>query len=173
MGTTGAEAGCLDRIQRARSGDRKALDELLREAARRARRSAARRGVDDSTADDIAQEVSIAVSRNLITLKEAGAWPSWVHRIIDCRIRDYRRRDARHHRVLAPANDGDSLVDRVGLDTDLGVVVDLRSALSTLRDGDRALLLDYGPGGAAIPAVVRKRIQRVRERVRAYLAEDQ
>ena len=79
-------------VRRARSGDRSALDELVRR--HQARVYTLVRGIvrHDEDAADVAQETWIAVVRHLDTFREGALFTTWLHRIAVRKCYDALRR---------------------------------------------------------------------------------
>lgn len=168
-------------IARARAGDERAYEELVRAHEDSARRTAASIA-GASAGEDAAQEAFIKAYRKLGTFRLGSPFRPWFLRIVANEARNARRSAARHARLaeraaLAPAetttNDALELIaseERAALLAALDrLPVEDRVALlgrfvAELDDGETAKLLGVRP------ASVRVRIWRALERLRHELA---
>ena len=123
-------------VVRAQQGDVEALGELLDSFQPLMRKEAYRLGLRESDADDLCQEVSLLVMRYLDDLREPGAFPSWVVRILRNQAQKGGRNRLVPFSVLA-GEDGQTDVDGGVADVDAGVLLDeqavgVRDAVQTL-----------------------------------------
>lgn len=164
-------------MQRARSGDRQATDELLRRHYDRLYAVCRRLTGDDGDAADAAQETLIAVARGLAAFDGRSRFSTWSHRIaVNASLDELRRRKRRP--VAEPEDDlrpvssdgAEAAVARVDVDRALArIPVEFRVAV-VLRD---LCGLDYAEIGAVLgipPGTVRSRIGRGRAALAPMLA---
>lgn len=165
-----------DLVAAAQSGDRDALDALLRRHHDRIHALARRLTGNDADAADATQEALIAIVRGLPRFDQRAAFGTWAYRVATNASLDELRRRARR-----PRPDPDALLDVAAAASDpadiAGARVDVDAALATLPVEFRAAVvlrdlcaLDYAEIADVldIPAgTVRSRIARGR----AHLAE--
>ena len=125
----------------ARSGDRAAFEELLR------RRQSSIRGLmrhlcnNVTLADDLAQQVFLKVWQSIRTLRQSGAFGSWLKRVaVSIWLQHLRKKDA--------LRDASEFVETNGVQHDSeGMGMDLDNALATLADSVRlCIVLSYNEG---------------------------
>ena len=84
------------RLERARRGDQRALEDLLREHLPKTYPTLLRMLGSRPDADDALQETSIRIVRNLHKFDEKSSFSTWIHRIaINCALDEIRRRQLR------------------------------------------------------------------------------
>jgi RNA polymerase sigma-70 factor (ECF subfamily) len=99
-------------VLRAQSGDRESFDELLRGIAPALQRYLVRVTNDSSLADDVLQDVLIAIVRKLTWLTDASLFRAWAYRIASREaFRALRKRNARIHEPV-----GEIAIDDVPVD---------------------------------------------------------
>jgi RNA polymerase sigma-70 factor (ECF subfamily) len=167
-----------DLVAAAQSGDRDALDRLLRHHHDRIRALARRITGNDADADDATQEALIAIVRGLPRFDQRAAFGTWAYRVATNACLDELRRRGRRPRpdpdafaaVPAPGSDpGDVVGARLDVDAALATLpIEFRVAV-VLRD---LCALDYAEIAEVldIPAgTVRSRIARGRAQLAAHL----
>jgi RNA polymerase sigma-70 factor, ECF subfamily len=163
-------------VAAARSGDRNALDQLLRRHYDRAHGVCRRLMGNGAEADDAVQETMIRVVRGLDSFDGRSSFATWVYRIAtNTSLDELRKRKRRPHLHLVD-DDGqspqqvddlahrrvDSVVDRLSIDAALAALPDDYRAAVVLRD---VADLDYSEIAAilGIPVgTVKSRIARGR-----------
>jgi RNA polymerase sigma-70 factor (ECF subfamily) len=167
-------------VARARAGDRRALEEVLRASYDRVYPVCRRVLGNESDAADAAQEALISVVRGLARFDGRSRYTTWLYRIALNAAIDELRRRGRRSMSLLPADagpdagllfsDGDELVGRLDLEAAVRrLPLDFRAAV-VLRD---VCGLDYAEIAVvlAIPAgTVRSRIARGRQLLIPHLA---
>jgi RNA polymerase sigma factor (sigma-70 family) len=162
-------------VVRCRLGEREAFAELVR-AWHDPVWNYVRRMLGPSRADDVAQEVWVAVVRGLPRLKEASRFAPWLftiaRRAVADRLREeYARPEIPMEEERASADPADALVDRA----------DLLAGLSELPVREREVLvlfylqdlsLEDCAQVCAVPVgTVKSRLSRARRMLRAQLTE--
>jgi RNA polymerase sigma-70 factor (ECF subfamily) len=123
-------------VERARAGDVRAFEVLLRRY-QDSLYSFVRTRVDDAAAaEDIAQEVFIGAHANLASLKDAGRFAAWLFGIAKMKVLLYRRNERRRPDRTHPELD---TVPRPAPGEDTGEV--LKGILEGLPDEARVVLL--------------------------------
>ncbi|MEU8379881.1 sigma-70 family RNA polymerase sigma factor [Streptosporangium sp. NPDC048865] len=162
-------------VVRCRLGEREAFAELVR-AWHDPVWDYVRRMLGPSRADDVAQEIWVAVVRGLPRLKEPGRFAPWLftiaRRAVADRLREeYARPETPMEEERASADPADALVDRADLLAGLaGLPVREREILVLfyLRD----LSLEDCARICAVPAgTVKSRLSRARRMLRDQLTE--
>jgi RNA polymerase sigma-70 factor, ECF subfamily len=135
-------------VAAARSGDRNALDQLLRRHYDRAHGVCRRLMGNAAEADDAAQETMIRVVRGLDSFDGRSSFATWVYRIAtNTSLDELRKRSRRPHLHLVD-DDGqspqqvddlahrrvDAVVDRLSIDAALAALPDDYRAAVVLRD---------------------------------------
>lgn len=166
-------------VLRCQEGHVEAFDELVARWQERLWRHAWRLTGNQDAAWDAIQEAWVTISRDLGTLRDPAAFPTWAYRITSNRCHDWIRKESRRRRAdeayaeqAARAENDPHLADSS---------LDLDEALSRLSGRDRAILsLRYEEvfGVAEIaeilqipPGTVKSRLHYARERLRHYLEE--
>jgi RNA polymerase sigma-70 factor (ECF subfamily) len=170
------DAGLVDR---ARNGDRAALNELLKLHFDRIRALCRRVMANDADTDDATQEALIAICRGIVRFDGRSSFGTWLYRVTTNACLDELRRKSRRpiatdrdELPLAAAHDGfaDQVADRMALDDALAhVSIDFRVAV-VLRD---LCQLDYDEIGEVLaipPGTVRSRIARGRAQLARLVA---
>lgn len=149
-------------------------ERLVIEAHRLALRAARRRGATLETAEDIAQEVALAIWRRA---EPPRALPAYVGSAVRNALTDRYRRRARIVLVERLELSAEDLEDPTGQPLDLALVIDKVKA--NLSSSERTLLdcLMDGVGYTEIRrilgcprAAVKKRVHRLRRKIARYLA---
>jgi RNA polymerase sigma-70 factor (ECF subfamily) len=179
-----AEADDDDLVSRARAGDERALDDLLRRHQGRIHAVCRRLTGNDADALDATQEALISVVRGLPRFDGRSAFTTWIHRIAtNAALDELRRRarrpvvsldDERRVRQEPPAvgpSVAQAVSDRLDVDAALAEVpLEFRVPV-VLRDLCR---LDYAEIAEVLdipPGTVRSRISRGRAMLAGRLAE--
>lgn len=125
----------------ARTGDRKAFEELVRRRQSSIRNLMRRCCNDITLADDLAQQVFLKVWLNIRTLREANAFGGWLKRLaISIWLQYLRKNDALN---MAAEFDDNEPVQH----DSAAVGMDLDHALQTLPDSVRlCIVLSYNEG---------------------------
>lgn len=89
-------------VLRAQSGDREALDALLRDIGPRLLRYVTRVTADVALAEDVVQETFIAIVRKIAWLSDASLFRPWAYRIAS---REALRAMKKRHRYTEPPDD--------------------------------------------------------------------
>ena len=166
-------------VAAAQAGDRRALDELLRQHSDRLYALARRLTGNDADAADALQEALIAIVRGLPRYDGRAAFGTWAYRVATNACLDELRRRGRRP-VL---DDGTLLSSRAAPGSDVGDVVgarlDVDAALARLPLEFRTAVvlrdlsgLDYTEIGEVLgipPGTVRSRIARGRAQLAALL----
>ncbi len=168
-------------VRRACEGDRAAFAALVERHYRRIYRLAARILGDDA-AEDLAQEVCIALPARLASWRGEARFTTWLYRVVVNRTRDAARRDAarrRHERDYAEA-DALRRAERARQEDELAW---LRQALARMPPELRAtaaLVLEEGlrhaEAGQVLgisEATVSWRMHQLRKRLRAMAAAEE
>lgn len=159
----------------ARSGDRRALDSLLRRHVDRIHGLCRRMCGNDADADDATQEALIAVVRGIHRFDQRSAFATWIYRVATNACLDELRRRRRRPSLRGDDSDGwrgttvgltpdvaDTVVQRLDIDAGLcRLSSELRAAV-VLRD---LCQLDYASIAEVLqipPGTVRSRIARGR-----------
>jgi RNA polymerase sigma-70 factor (ECF subfamily) len=171
-------------VAAAQSGDRRALDTLLRRHADRLHAVCRRIAGNDADALDATQEAMIAIVRGLDRFDGRSAFSTWAYRVATNACLDELRRRRRRPEPT-PDDDLDAAVRSPAAGTDLdhvGVRVDIDVALATLAPEYRAAVvlrdligLDYAEIGEILGApagTVKSRIARGRAALAAVLEPD-
>lgn len=142
-------------VDAARSGDRRALDALLRQHYDRVHAVCRRIVGPGRDADDAAQEAMISIVRGLARFDHRAAFSTWAYRIAtNAALDELRRRKRRpvlatatdpDQPVREPADDGagrriDAVADRLAIDEAIGGLPEEFRAAVVLRD---VVDLDY------------------------------
>lgn len=162
-------------VARARSGDRNALGQLHGVAWPRLIAFYRYSGLDQHSAEDLAAETTERIIKRLTTLRDTGAFESWMWTIARNRLRTHRR-VANRTTIERPGPQPPEPHDQLELSEDHR---EIRVALGLLNDRDRALLwlrevegLSYREIGGRLGAAtgsVRVAVHRARTRLqRAY-----
>lgn len=127
-----------DLIQRAKAGDRQALDALYRAHAARVYSLIRRLTGDDAHAEDAAQETWLRAIRSLPAFRAEARFSTWIHRIaVNCALYGRRSRarlqvrEVDLHETAGRAEDADTPLLRVRL----------QEAIDTLPSGMRRVLV--------------------------------
>ena len=170
-------------VERARSGDRAALDRLLRDQQPMVHAVCRRITGNDADALDATQEALIAIVRGLHRFDGRAKFSTWVYRVAtNASLDELRRRrrrpvatiDADHGRE--PATDADvagQVVARLDTDAALATLTPEYRAAVVLRD---LCSLDYAEIADVLdipPGTVRSRIARGRAAIADHLAGNQ
>ena len=167
-----------DLVAAAQSGDRAALDLLLRRHHDRIHALARRLLGNEADAADATQEALIAIVRGLPRFDQRAAFGTWAYRVAtnacldELRRRNRRPRpdpDAFTHVVAAGSEPGESVSARVDVDAALATLpLEFRTAV-VLRD---LCALDYAEIAEVLdipPGTVRSRIARGRAQLATFL----
>jgi RNA polymerase sigma factor (sigma-70 family) len=165
-------------LDRARSGDRDALERVLLRSRQDLRRYAEYHcAVND--VEDAVQETLILVSRKLPTLRELDAYASWVFRIVKRECNRMKR--AARLLLMEPADLEEIEGPHVAAPN--GLVRDVANALTTLPGHYREIILMRDLEGQSIaeiaealslhPEAAKARLHRARSLARQYLAPPQ
>jgi RNA polymerase sigma-70 factor, ECF subfamily len=160
-------------VTAARSGDRVALDALLRTHYDRVYAVCRRITGNDADAADAAQNALIAIVRGLPRFDGRSAFASWAYRVAtNASLDELRRRKRRGTVGLPDENEGEPAADDRPFDADVTERMALDAALDRLPDEFRApvvlrdmLDLDYAQIAELLgipPGTVRSRISRGR-----------
>jgi RNA polymerase sigma-70 factor, ECF subfamily len=157
-------------IAAARSGDRAALDALLRRHYDRIWTLCRRLAGNHADAEDATQEALIALARGLRSFDGRAAFTTWSYRVATNACLDELRRRAR--RPSPAPTDEMVVVDRAPLPESVGDRLDIDAALAQLPDEFRAAVvlrdlcdLEYAEIAGLLglpPGTVRSRIARGR-----------
>lgn len=163
-------------IRRAQSGDHLALDSIVRRFQDRAAAYAYSLLRDRHAAEDAAQDALLQAYRDLPSLSDPAAFPSWLRAIVFKHAhRVMRRRKLptvaleRAPETASPTNGGDDM-ERM-----------LRQAIGTLTPGERSVVVLHYLGGHSqlevadflgVPVTtVRKRMERARTRLKERMLD--
>lgn len=159
----------------ARSGDRRALNDLLTEYSPRAFAICRRVLINAEDARDAAQNALIAIAQHITEFDGNAAFTTWAYRItVNAALDEVRRRNRRPepHETLEATAIGDTthaVDDRLLLDAALATLLPEFRAVLVLRD---LLGLDYAEIAAVLdvpPGTVRSRIARGRAQLASAL----
>lgn len=170
----------LSLVKRAQSGDRTALEKLLRSHYPAMYRLALQYCRDHGMAEDAVQETSIQVLKNIGRLRQEDRFVSWVNRIVVNSVRQQQRKTRR----LIPSD----TIHRLNVDTGeplastrIAEKADLFLAdrfLQGRRGQDRALfvklyvqgesLVDVSEQTGLSVSAIKTRVHRARRRLREY-----
>jgi RNA polymerase sigma factor (sigma-70 family) len=155
-------------VRRARRGDPRALDELLRTLLPELGRICGAIALDRG--DDALQETMIAVMRHIGSLRDPDAIRGWARRIA---VREAMRQAARSPAVPVDPQ----VLDRSTAESEPQTAVDVRDALGSLSPDQRAVLVLQHFGGLTeqemaaalgVPTgTVKSRLNRARQAFRA------
>lgn len=166
-------------VEAARSGDRQALEALLRRHQPRVYALCRRMTGNDADALDATQEALISITRGLPRFDGRSAFTTWLHRVATNACLDELRRRGRRPEPVEP--DGvrplttadrsidEAVADRISIDSALGSLSPDHRAVIVLRDhlgmeyGEIARVLDLRVG------TVKSRIARARAALASYL----
>ena len=162
-------------LQRARQGDRRALEQVLARSRQDLRRYAEYHcAVND--VEDAVQESLLLVSRKLTTLRELGAYASWLFRIVK---RECNRMKRAARILLLQPSDLEEL-DGPHYPAPTGLLRDVAAALAMLPAHYREAILLRDLEGHSIaeianalslhPEAAKARIHRARALARHYLS---
>lgn len=171
-------------VAAAQSGDRRALDTLLRRHVDRMHALCRRMTGSDADADDATQEALMAVVRGVDRFDGRASFATWVYRVATNACLDELRRRGRRptpagddlevmaaHGQRGSAEDVDGVATRLDVDAALARLPAEQRAAVVLRD---LLGLDYASIAEILeiaPGTVRSRIARGRSRLADLLAE--
>jgi RNA polymerase sigma-70 factor, ECF subfamily len=168
----------VDLVAAAQSGDRDALDLLLRRHHGRIHALARRLCGNDADAADATQEALIAIVRGLPRFDQRAAFGTWAYRVATNACLDELRRRARRPRpdpdafaamATTGGDPGDVVSARIDVDAALATLpVEFRAAV-VLRD---LCALDYAEIAEVLeipPGTVRSRIARGRAQIAGFL----
>jgi RNA polymerase sigma-70 factor (ECF subfamily) len=85
-------------VLKARSGDARAINLLVKEWHPKLRRYASRQIRDEEAAKDVVQDTFMTVTKGIRKLKDPAAFPRWIYQILHRRGVDYIRRKTRSRR---------------------------------------------------------------------------
>jgi RNA polymerase sigma factor (sigma-70 family) len=173
--TTVQDPGFQTALQRARQGDRRALEQVLARSRQDLRRYAEYHcAVND--VEDAVQESLLLVSRKLATLRELGAYASWLFRIVK---RECNRMKRAARILLLQPSDLEEL-DGPHYPAPTGLLRDVAAALAMLPAHYREAILMRDLEGRSIaeiasalslhPEAAKARIHRARALARQYLS---
>ena len=94
-------------VLKARSGDVRAMNLLVKEWHPKLLRYSSRQLRDEEAAKDVVQDTFMTVTKGMRKLKDPAAFPRWVYQILHRRGVDYLRREMRSRRnddFTAPSN---------------------------------------------------------------------
>jgi RNA polymerase sigma-70 factor (ECF subfamily) len=91
-----------ERIHRARAGDQRALEDLIREYQQPIAGFVATRISDRSVIQDICQNVFVKMVLSLRSLRSPEAFRPWLFRIAENACRDHQRRERWRRRLFVP-----------------------------------------------------------------------
>jgi RNA polymerase sigma-70 factor (ECF subfamily) len=168
-------------VLRCQEGDSEAFSLLVERWQRRLWRHAWRLTGDEAVAWDVLQEGWMAISRGLVRLVDAAAFPAWAYQIVSHKCRDALRRQRRFRAAtelyaewMQDCQQRADLAERQHSS--------LKEALEQLSGPDRVLLslrYDEQFDTAEIAAIlgvpegtVKSRLFYARQRLRKYLGED-
>ena len=128
-------------VSLARTGDRKAFEELVRRRQSSVRNLMRRFCGDYTLADDLAQQVFLKVWLNIRKLKKAGAFSAWLRRVaVSVWLLHLRKHDALRGAVKMSGHERSR-------SEPAGMVLDLDRTLAQLDEPDRmCLVLNYHEG---------------------------
>jgi len=168
-------------IAAARTGDRRALDALLRRHYERIWTLCRRLAGNHADAEDATQEALIALARGIASFDGRAAFTTWSYRVATNACLDELRRRSR--RPVPSATEEMVVVDRSPRPDDVGDRLDIDAALTRLPDDFRVVVvlrdlcdLEYAEIAEAleIPAgTVRSRIARGRTQLAELLGGNQ
>jgi RNA polymerase sigma-70 factor (ECF subfamily) len=101
-----------ERILRARAGDERALEDLIREWQRPMAGFVAARIADRSSVEDVCQGIFVKMVLSMSRLRSVEAFEPWLFRIAENACRDFQRRERWRRRLFSPLGDRD---DRAGM----------------------------------------------------------
>ncbi len=164
-------------LDRARRGDRAALERVLMRSRQDLRRYAEYHcAVND--VEDAVQESLLLVSRKLAMLRELDAYTSWLFRIVKRECNRMKR--ATRHLLMQPADLEE--LDGPHYPAPTGLVRDVANALAALPSHYREVILMRDLEGRSIaeiattlalhPEAAKARIHRARSLARQYLTPD-
>jgi RNA polymerase sigma-70 factor, ECF subfamily len=156
-------------VGRAQTGDREAMEALLRRHYDRIHAVCRRMTGNDADAADAAQNALIAVARGLPRFDVRSLFSTWVYRIaLNCSIDELRRRSrwpaasVEQAPALAPGDDTEQSAERIDVDAALRQLPASFRAAVVLRDMCGLDYLEIGEVLQLPPGTVRSRIARGR-----------
>ena len=168
-------------VLRCQEGDTEAFELLVGRWQRRLWRHARRLTREESDAWDATQEAWIGISRGIIRLVDAAAFPAWAYQIVSNKCRDSVRREHRRREATESYFEWMQREEQEAA-TAQEQCNSLKEALEQLSGPDRALLsLRYEEqfdmaeiaGILGVPeGTVKSRLFYARQRVRKYLEAD-
>jgi len=169
-------------VRAARSGDRQALEDLLRRQYDRLHALCRRLTGNDADAMDATQEALIAIVRGLDRFDERSSFTTWAYRVATNAAFDELRRRRRRPEPGLPANTLSALGTEAALDERVAMRLDLDTALAGLTPEFRAAVvlrdlctLSYDEIAEVLdipPGTVRSRIARGRAALAGALRAD-
>jgi len=91
-----------ERIHRARAGDQRALEDLIREYQQPVAGFVARRIADRGAIQDVCQNVFVKMVLSIRKLHSPEAFEPWLFRIAENACRDHQRRERWRRRLFVP-----------------------------------------------------------------------
>ena len=169
-------------VGRARAGDERAMEEIIRAFEARVLRLARHMLGDWAEAEDVAQEVFLQAFRRLDRLDPARNPAGWIVRVTVHACWDrLRERGRRSEATLAPAELESTLQGPYAAAEQSQQREFLRRSLLLLTPRERAVFILHDVDGEEVAAIagalrihritVRRHLSRARERLRAHLAE--
>lgn len=157
-------------------GDAAAFDQLFRKWHPRLLSLARRLTDTENDADDVMQNASITIAKNIRKLSDPQKFLPWSYAIIRRRAMDHLRMRVRDRDRSAPEDAADDMVDP-SLPQDERLAV--RQALSELSDEDRRLVLLFYVDGftgdelavalGLPPGTIKSRLSRIRQTLQTIL----
>ena len=126
-------------VERARSGDRAAYEELARESADRLYAIAFQISRDRDRAEDAVQHALVAMWRDLPSLRDTTRFETWTYRLVTrASLQDLRQRRRVTVFDLSP---GEAVADGRDMASDVAIKDQLQRGLATLTPDHRAIVV--------------------------------
>jgi RNA polymerase sigma-70 factor (ECF subfamily) len=168
-------------VLRCQEGDAEAFELLVGRWQRRLWRHAWRLTGDESAAWDAVQETWVGISRGIVRLADAAAFPAWAYRIVTNKCRDSIRREKRRRAAAETYSERTQREGRAAATAE-EQHSNLKEALDQLSGPDRAVLSlryeeDFDTAEIAsilgVPeGTVKSRLFYARGRLRKYLEKN-
>ena len=100
----------VEKVARAKNGDKKALEDILRLEASILKSYFSKKGILNDDMQDVIQSVLMKISKNLKTLTNPSSFSSWAKRIATNEFCDYVKKTNRHNNKFLAIKDDHLLI---------------------------------------------------------------
>lgn len=163
-------------VLRAQSGDRGALDQLVRLWERRLWYVALARSNDHDAAWDIAQEAWLAILRGLRSLREPEAFGRWATQIVFRAAAGRIRRSQRHGRMIdklaSMSPDSSTPAESVVNAQSLSTLPTAQRTVMVLHYFEQIKIAEISEMLGVPPGTVKSRLYHARENLRKLLGDE-